>query len=131
MPSLDISPIRPQGELTVTLRLDVRHCLVVGGNEVAAARVRVLLAAGAQVKVVSPELGPELRRRVAWGEVAWSERLFRAEDLVDMSLVLVAIDDPDTSRGIVDLARRAGVLVNVNRAPHLSDFFLPFARLAG
>ena len=39
-----------------------RLCLVVGGGEVAARKSGVLLEAGARVRVVAPEIEPELDR---------------------------------------------------------------------
>lgn len=120
----DFAPIPPQGGLAVSLTLDVRHCLVVGGGEAAAARVRSLLAAGAQVKVVSPNLVPELVHRAAWGEVAWAERAFATQDLHATSLVLVTLNDEGESLRIAALARARGILVNLAALPSECDFHL-------
>ncbi len=109
----------------VSLRLDVRHGLVVGGGPAAVERVRALLHAGAQVKLVAPEIALELRHRAAWGEVLHLPRSFRESDLDGMKIVLVANDDADASRHIAELARARGILVNVADQPLLSDFRFP------
>lgn len=121
----EIAPITPAGPLLVALKIDVQHVLVVGGGEVATQRARSLLYAGAQVRVVAPRVTPELRRRIAWGEVAWSKRRFEDTDLDAIGLVMVAIDDADESRRIAGLARARGVTVNVADVPALCDFYMP------
>ena len=121
----EIAPISPSGPLLVALKLDVTHVLVVGGGEVATQRARSLLYAGAQVRVVAPRVSPELRRRIAWGELAWSERRFEDADLDDARLVMVAIDEPEESRRIAGLARERGLPINVADVPALCDFYMP------
>src|SRR5687767_7934789 len=63
------------------LRLAGRRVLVVGGGHVAQRRVPALLAAGADVVVVSPEVTPSIEGLVSGGEVTWEKRGFRPEDL--------------------------------------------------
>ena len=46
----------------VFLKLDGRPVLVVGGGPVAAAKIEGLLAAGALVTVVAPDIQPEIER---------------------------------------------------------------------
>ncbi|GAA0530642.1 uroporphyrinogen-III C-methyltransferase [Paractinoplanes ferrugineus] len=78
----------------MALRLTGRRVLVVGGGAVASRRVPGLLAAGARVEIVSPELTPFLRGHVDAGRVAWHERRFEAADVEGAWLVHVAVDDP-------------------------------------
>jgi uroporphyrin-III C-methyltransferase/precorrin-2 dehydrogenase/sirohydrochlorin ferrochelatase len=67
--------------------------LVVGGGQVAQRRIPGLLAAGAQVVVVSPRVTPAIEGQVLAGEVAWVERGFTDEDLDDTWYVIAATDD--------------------------------------
>ena len=78
----------------LALRLEGRRVLVVGGGAVATRRVPALLAAGALVEVVAPELTPALRAHADAGRLAWRERRFVASDLDGAWLVQVAVDDP-------------------------------------
>jgi uroporphyrin-III C-methyltransferase/precorrin-2 dehydrogenase/sirohydrochlorin ferrochelatase len=78
----------------LALRLDGRRVLVVGGGAVATRRVPALLAAGARVEVVSPELTPALRAYADAGRLAWHARRFLPSDADGAWLVHVAIDDP-------------------------------------
>ncbi len=76
------------------LKLRDRRVLVVGGGAVATRRVPALLAAGARVAIVAPELTPALRAHVDAGRATWAARRFEEPDLDGAWLVQVAIDDP-------------------------------------
>jgi uroporphyrin-III C-methyltransferase/precorrin-2 dehydrogenase/sirohydrochlorin ferrochelatase len=77
----------------LALRLGGRRVLVVGGGAVATRRVPALLAAGARVEIVSPELTPALQGYADAGRLTWSARRFEAADVDGAWLVQVAIDD--------------------------------------
>jgi uroporphyrin-III C-methyltransferase/precorrin-2 dehydrogenase/sirohydrochlorin ferrochelatase len=77
----------------LALRLRDRRVLVVGGGAVATRRVPALLAAGARVELVSPELTPALQGYVDAGRITWAARRFEPADLDGAWLVQVAIDD--------------------------------------
>jgi uroporphyrin-III C-methyltransferase/precorrin-2 dehydrogenase/sirohydrochlorin ferrochelatase len=77
----------------LALRLEGRRVLVVGGGAVATRRVPALLAAGARVEIVSPQLTPALQGYADAGRLTWSARRFEAADVDGAWLVQVAIDD--------------------------------------
>jgi uroporphyrin-III C-methyltransferase/precorrin-2 dehydrogenase/sirohydrochlorin ferrochelatase len=87
----------------LALRLDGRRVLVVGGGAVATRRVPALLAAGALVEVVAPELTPALRAHADAGRLGWRSRRFEPSDLDGVWLVQVAVDDP-AAAGLVSTA---------------------------
>jgi uroporphyrin-III C-methyltransferase/precorrin-2 dehydrogenase/sirohydrochlorin ferrochelatase len=82
-------PLYPLG-----LRLTGRRVLVVGGGSVATRRVPALLASGAEVVLVSPDLTPALRGLADAGRVRWVKRRFEAADLEGAWLAQVAVNDP-------------------------------------
>ncbi len=91
------------------LRLSGRRVLVVGGGQVAQRRIPGLLAAGADVVVVSPQVTPAIEGQVLAGEVAWLERGFADEDLDDTWYVIAATDDPSRQRaGVQGVPRQPG-----------------------
>ena len=86
------------------LRLAGRKVVVVGGGHVAQRRVPALLASGAVVTVVSPQVTPAIEGMAGAGEITWLERGFRPEDLDGAWYVIAA-----TNIGFVneDVSREA------------------------
>ena len=73
-----------------------RRVLVVGGGEVAERKARLLVEAGADVQVVSPELSPWLASRER-GSVTWIATEFDASQLAGVVLVVAATNDASVS----------------------------------
>lgn len=84
--------------LPITLRLDGRRVLVVGGGHVATRRVLSLLAAGARVTVVSPAATDTLTELADDDTIDWHQRPYERDDLDGAWLVQTATDD----RGVDD-----------------------------
>jgi uroporphyrin-III C-methyltransferase/precorrin-2 dehydrogenase/sirohydrochlorin ferrochelatase len=82
------------------LRLTGRRVVVVGGGHVAQRRVPQLIAVGADVHVVSPEVTPAIEGMVGSGEVTWHARGFRAHDLDDTWYVIAATDDREVNEQV-------------------------------
>lgn len=106
----------------IVLRPSGRLCVVVGGGEVALRKVQGLLAAGARVRVVAPQLHPGL---LATPGIELIDRDFIPEDLDGAFLVFAATNHPDVNTLVAESARTQGVLVNRVDAPEESDFHLP------
>ncbi|MBO8190744.1 uroporphyrinogen-III C-methyltransferase [Streptomyces oryzae] len=85
----------------VGLRLAGRRVVLVGGGTVAQRRLPALLAAGADVTVVAPEVTPSVEAMVTSGEITWERRAWRDGDLADAWYALAATDDPDVNAAIV------------------------------
>jgi uroporphyrin-III C-methyltransferase/precorrin-2 dehydrogenase/sirohydrochlorin ferrochelatase len=79
------------------LRLAGRRVVVVGGGHVAQRRIPGLIAAGAQVCVVSPHVTQAVEGLVGAGEITWQAREFEPSDLEDAWYVIAATDDPDAN----------------------------------
>jgi len=104
--------------------LDLRDVpvLVVGAGPVAARKVAGLVAAGARVTVVAPEVSAALdRSRVA--EVR--ERPFEPADVEGMRLVLTATGVREVDAAVAAAATAAGVWVNAADQPEDCSFILP------
>jgi uroporphyrin-III C-methyltransferase/precorrin-2 dehydrogenase/sirohydrochlorin ferrochelatase len=85
-------PTYPSG-----LRLEGRKVVVVGGGQVAQRRVPGLIAAGAVVVVVSPEVTPAIEGLVGSGEITWVARGFADADLDGAWYVIAATADPEVN----------------------------------
>ena len=102
-----------------------RPCLVVGGGEVAARKVQALLRAGAKVRVVSPQLCPQLSAHHAAGEIEHVAQLFDAAQLEHCVLAVAATNDESINKQVSVLARQHNIPVNVVDRPELCSFIFP------
>jgi uroporphyrin-III C-methyltransferase/precorrin-2 dehydrogenase/sirohydrochlorin ferrochelatase len=108
---VDTHPHEP-GDLPtypVGLRLAGRKVLVVGGGNVAQRRVPTLIAAGADVHLVSPEVTPAIEGLVGSGEVRWLQRGFEDDDLDGTWYVMAATDDQSVNERVSEVAERQRV----------------------
>ena len=55
--------------LPIFIKLQTQHCLVVGGGIVAVRKIKQLLAAGAKVFVVAPDICDELNKIIESEEI--------------------------------------------------------------
>jgi len=96
----------------VSLVLDGRRVLVVGGGKLATRRVADLLETGARVEVVSPTVSPEI---AAWADedrVSVALRPFEGGDVSGAWLCVAATDDRAVNRAVVVAAEREHCFVS-------------------
>ncbi|MDI3420260.1 uroporphyrinogen-III C-methyltransferase [Streptomyces luteolus] len=77
----------------VGLRLSGRRVVVLGGGSVAQRRLPALIAAGADVHLVSPSATPSVEAMADSGEITWHRRTYAAGDLADTWYALIATSD--------------------------------------
>ncbi|MDI3407157.1 uroporphyrinogen-III C-methyltransferase [Streptomyces cavernicola] len=77
----------------VGLRLSGRRVVVLGGGQVAQRRLPALIAAGADVHLVSPSATPSVEAMADSGEITWHRRPYAAGDLADTWYALIATSD--------------------------------------
>src|SRR5262245_43752766 len=111
----------------VFLKLQGRRVLLVGGGKVAAGKLEGLLAAGAQVTVVAPEIRSELEQP----GVTCVRREFEDADL-DGAWYVVAAAPPEVNRRVGAAAEQRRVFVNaVDDPAHASAYLGGVVRRAG
>ncbi|MET7825535.1 uroporphyrinogen-III C-methyltransferase [Streptomyces sp. NPDC005386] len=81
----------------VGLRLTGRRVVVLGGGQVAQRRLPALIAAGADVHLVSPGATPSVEAMADAGEIAWTRRPYEEGDLADAWYALIATTDEDAN----------------------------------
>jgi siroheme synthase-like protein len=96
--------------LPVSLLLEAKPCLVVGGGPIAARKVGHLLEAGATVTVVSPEVCPEIARLKQEGKLKHKPRVFTAADVRGQSVAFAVTDNGTVNLAVLRACRRAHVL---------------------
>jgi precorrin-2 dehydrogenase/sirohydrochlorin ferrochelatase len=90
----------------VTVDLDGRPCLVIGGNEESVEKTTRLLDAGAKVTVVHPTLHGDLRKLTASGKIIHRGRTFRSTDAQGVVVILnVLKDDLALAKSLYELAK--------------------------
>lgn len=94
----------------ISLMVDQRPCLVVGGGKVAVRKVGGLLDAGADVTVVSPELDHDLAAWVEAGRIRHVRRQFEDRDAEEHALVFAATGDKFVNRQVLAACRARRVL---------------------
>ncbi|WP_139705002.1 siroheme synthase CysG [Aeromonas hydrophila] len=111
--------------LPIFCRLDNKPVLLVGGGEVAERKARLLLDAGAQLTVVSPELDPELAELAANGSIEWLAGEFAPQQLTGKWLVVAATDRREVNALVYQSANQARIFANVVDDPKRSSFIMP------
>ena len=102
----------------VGLGLTGRRVVVVGGGTVAQRRLPALLAAGADVEVVAPEVTPAVEGMATAKELRWTARPYRDGDLDGAWYALAATDDRQVNAAVAAAAERARVFcVRADDAP--------------
>ncbi|MFD3661456.1 uroporphyrinogen-III C-methyltransferase [Streptomyces sp. NPDC058659] len=77
----------------VGLRLASRRVVVLGGGQVAQRRLPALIAAGADITLISPSATPSVEAMAEAGEITWVKRRYEDGDLADTWYALVATTD--------------------------------------
>ncbi|WP_405739994.1 uroporphyrinogen-III C-methyltransferase [Streptomyces sp. NBC_01525] len=81
----------------VGLRLSGRRVVVLGAGQVAQRRLPALLAAGADVLLVSPSATPSVEAMADTGELRWERRRYRPGDLAGAWYALISTDDAEAN----------------------------------
>jgi siroheme synthase-like protein len=119
----------------VSLVVAGRPCLVVGGGHVAARKIEGLLACGADVTAVAPEMTGAVEDLAGGGAVGGAvggagslqleRRPYRAGEASAYRLVVTATGLPEIDHAVAADAEAAGVWVNSADDPANCSFLLP------
>jgi uroporphyrin-III C-methyltransferase / precorrin-2 dehydrogenase / sirohydrochlorin ferrochelatase len=126
-PTADIRPgrIRPLARLPVFFALEGRCAVVAGGSAAAAWKAELLSAAGACVTVFAGNVCPELQALTAdppGGTISVCTRVWTPADLSGAALAVGAFAADVEAAAFAQVARAAGVPVNVIDKPVFCDF---------
>ena len=90
----------------ISLTLEGRRVLVVGGGKLATRRVADLLEAGARVEVVAPTVTEQIAEWADQGRVTVALRPFEGGDVTGAWLCIAATNDAVVNRAVVVAAER-------------------------
>ena len=96
--------------------------LVIGGGSVGTRKALALAGAGAQVRVVSPLVTPELEEAARLHQIILVREAYRREHLAGATLVIAATDSREVNAQIAIDANARGMLVNISDYPDEGNF---------
>lgn len=108
--------------LPITLYLDGRLALIVGGGTVAARKAAALAEAGARLRIVAPAFDARLAQMP---DVEFVARAYDARDLDGAALAIAATGDSAVNAAVVADARERGILAADASEPERGDFAMP------
>jgi hydroxymethylbilane synthase len=115
----------------ISLDLDGKSVVVIGGGKVAERKVRGLIEAGARVTVIAPQIAAGLAALAPSGSVVIVERKFSAGDLDGAILAFATTGDDDVNAAVVAEARGRGIRVNDASDGERGDFSTPATHRTG
>lgn len=111
--------------LPIFTKITNKHCLLVGGGDVAARKLSLLLAAGARVTLVAPSISESIKNDASQDSLKLLETSYHAALLDDMDLVVAATDNRELNEAVSRDAGERHIFVNVVDNPDLCTFIMP------
>ncbi|MBJ8103418.1 MULTISPECIES: NAD(P)-binding protein [Bacillus cereus group] len=110
----------------LTVRVDKKRVVVIGGGKVAGFKIVPLLKQGADIIVISTELDANLVKLVEEKQIRWYQREYEKSDIDDVFLVVAATSDSVLNEQIAEDAS-ANQLINVITNPESGNVHFPAA----
>lgn len=107
------------------INISKQLCVIVGGGPVAYRKIKSLLYCDATVRIISPEVIPEIEQLALNGKVEWIARKYVEGDVKDALLIFAATDNRSVQEVIAKEAKKYSVLINSADDPVNSCFHVP------
>ncbi len=111
--------------MPVSISMEGRNCLVVGGGAVALRKVENLLDYDCRVTVIAPELEDKLVYHAEKGRISVENREYASPEAGSYGLVISATDESELNKQVYNDAQAGGAVVNVVDDPPHCDFIFP------
>jgi precorrin-2 dehydrogenase/sirohydrochlorin ferrochelatase len=112
-------------QLVLNVYMDKMSALVVGGGTIAEHKIRVLLDAGASVRVVAPEVTPEIASLSVSRAISLKRGRYEEGDLNGVSLAVAATDNTRVNHSVAVDSLRRGILITVADQPESGNCSFP------
>ncbi|KAB7682285.1 NAD(P)-binding protein [Bacillus sp. B1-WWTP-T-0.5-Post-4] len=110
----------------LTVRVNKKRVVVIGGGKVAGFKIIPLLKQGADIVVISPELDANLVKLVEEKKIRWYQREYEKSDIKSAFLVVAASSDSILNEQVAEDAAE-NQLVNVITNPESGNVHFPAA----
>ncbi len=110
----------------VFLKLENFRVLIVGGGKVGLEKVTAIInnSPATKITLVATHVSEEIKSIQSNYNITIHQRSFKETDLNDIDLVIVAVNNRETSIEIKQLAQQKHILANVADTPEQCDFYL-------
>jgi siroheme synthase-like protein len=109
-------------DFPIALHGDRISAVVVGGGSVGTRKALALAAAGAQVRVIAPNVSTELSDAERGGSVMVERQEYTADRIASAQLVIAATDSREVNARVAVDAHSLGKLVNISDFPDEGNF---------
>jgi len=96
----------------IFVKLQGRLVVLVGAGEIAAQKMEGLLAAGARIRVIAPEVNAAFAELIRNGKIQWIPRKFASGDLAGATLAIAATSAAGVNAAVYREAEARGILCN-------------------
>ena len=96
----------------IFVKLAGKLVVVVGGGAIAEGKIESLLSAGARIRLIAPQLQPQIAEWVRFGKIEWLPKEFAAGDLEGATLVIAATSAPSVNQAVFEEADAQKILCN-------------------
>jgi len=122
---MNLKESKPKPYYPISLNLQGKQCVVVGGGRVALRKVTTLLDCGADITVICPKPHAEISKLFKNKAIRLVRRNYERGDLRRAALSVAATHVKEINRKVAEESKKNGTLVNVVDDVELSDFIIP------
>lgn len=109
----------------VSLNIEGKKCVVIGGGKVAERKVENILFCGGKAKVISPDLSSGLLEMAKQGKIDYIKREYQPALLKGAYLIYAVTSNREVNYRVSTEAGKLGIPVNVCDSVEESTFILP------
>lgn len=99
--------------------------LIIGGGDVAARKIELLLKTTKKITIVSEHLSPTVERHIKTQQLTWLKHNYQTGLMAGKTLIIAATDDEDVNAEVSREAASLDLLVNVVDQPELCSYITP------
>jgi precorrin-2 dehydrogenase/sirohydrochlorin ferrochelatase len=96
----------------IFVKLEGRLVVVVGGGNIAEAKIPGILNARARIRLIAPSVTPQIAEWVRFRKIEWLPKEFETQDLEAAFLVIAATSAPGVNGAVFREAESRGILCN-------------------
>ena len=101
------------------------NAMVIGGGDVAARKIELLLKSTSQITIMSAMLSPSVNALIQKHQLTWLCHQYQPGLLTDKNLVIAATDNTEVNESVYHEARKLKLLINVVDQPEFCSYITP------